>query len=441
MSDPDLIALTDRIVVRPWRPNEAARLFDMHRRPEVARWIGGRPMTDPGEAVTLIERNIDRLAVDPRFGAWAVIERSSGIPAGSVLLKPLPDSEGEIEIGWHLHPDSWGRGLATEAGGALLAYGLALGLDEVWAVTHLDNQRSVNVCRKLGLRLLGVTRRWYQKPSLMFWIGTHRDQQPSLSPDGPAPDRLSAVEQVVVQPEPPDTDRARKILRSYLDDVVSRYYGRAVTEAEMAAALEEFPSDDLALPKGVLLVAYVAGAVVGCVGLRLLADRTGEITRLFVAKSHHGRGLAKRLLDELEQVARNHGLTTLRLDTREDLVEARSLYARQGFHEVSPFNDGPYADHWYEKTLGLRWHCSFVAGTAVALRLPLQPLVGPKERRDLATTGLLVSGFFEAALICGAWDPGCGDKRGDHGNAMSARPVWPVTPTAISEQVQFAVGI
>lgn len=186
--DGDVIAGTDRVVLRPWRVDEADRLFDMQRRMEVARWIGGRPMVDRMEAVGWIERISALLADDPRFGAWAVVERSTGVLAGSVLLKPLPDGAGEIEIGWHLHPDSWGRGLATEAGGALLARGFALGLDEIWAVTHLDNQRSAAVCTKLGMRELGVTHRWYPGPSRMFWVGAEPGQRPTLKPDGPAPD-------------------------------------------------------------------------------------------------------------------------------------------------------------------------------------------------------------------------------------------------------------
>jgi RimJ/RimL family protein N-acetyltransferase len=186
--DSAVVVGTERIVVRPWRADEADRLFDMHRRAEVARWIGARPMAEPDEARRLIERYTEGLARDPRFGAWAVVERSSYSPAGSVLLKPLPDGDGEIEIGWHLHPDSWGRGLATEAGGALLTRAFAAGLDEVWAVTHLDNNRSAGVCRKLGMRRLGITRRWYHKPNLMFWVGARRDQRPSLDADEPAPE-------------------------------------------------------------------------------------------------------------------------------------------------------------------------------------------------------------------------------------------------------------
>jgi RimJ/RimL family protein N-acetyltransferase len=119
-TDPAAVLETERLVVRPWRVDEADCFFDLHSRIEVVRWWGGTPMQDPREAVELLELYAERLAADPRFGAWAVVERSSGTPAGTVILKPLPDGNGEIEIGWHLHPDSWGRGLASEAAGALL---------------------------------------------------------------------------------------------------------------------------------------------------------------------------------------------------------------------------------------------------------------------------------------------------------------------------------
>lgn len=180
-----LIAETERLLIRPWRPEEADRFFDMHRRMEVARWIGGRPMQSRDEAAALIERYAERLAEDPRFGAWAVVERSAAVPAGSVLLKPLPNGDGEIEIGWHFHPDSWGRGLAREAAAPLRDLGFSYGIEEIWAVTHLDNERSIRVCRAIGMRQLGVTHRWYQEPSRMFWIGARPETQPSLAPDEP----------------------------------------------------------------------------------------------------------------------------------------------------------------------------------------------------------------------------------------------------------------
>jgi RimJ/RimL family protein N-acetyltransferase len=180
------VIATGRLVVRPWRLDEADRFFDIYRRPEVVRWIGAEPMQDHGEAITMIGRNLTRLEADSRFGSWAVINRATGVPVGSVILKPLPDGEGEVEIGWQLHPDSWGNGFASEAARAVLDRGFADGLPEVWAVTYLDNTRSVAVCRRIGMRLLGITHRWYHEPSLMFWIGSSPGQEPSLGPDVPA---------------------------------------------------------------------------------------------------------------------------------------------------------------------------------------------------------------------------------------------------------------
>jgi len=44
-------------------------------------------------------------------------------------------------------------------------------------------------------------------------------------------------------------------------------------------------------------------------------------------------------------------VSILRLDTRHDLVEARSLYAAHGYREVPAFNDAPYAEHWFTKAV------------------------------------------------------------------------------------------
>jgi RimJ/RimL family protein N-acetyltransferase len=181
------VARTPRLVIRPWRPDEADRLFDLLRRTEVVRWLSpGALMTRPEEASRRIEQWSAELAAEPRLGRWAAVDLASGIPAGTVVLKPLPDGDGEVEIGWYFHPDSWGRGLARESAEAVLAHGFAIGLREVWAVTYLDNERSAAVCRNIGMRLLGVTTRWYHEPSLMFWVGAHDGQQPTLSPDEPA---------------------------------------------------------------------------------------------------------------------------------------------------------------------------------------------------------------------------------------------------------------
>ncbi|MCV2489102.1 GNAT family N-acetyltransferase [Geodermatophilus sp. YIM 151500] len=150
---------TDRLRLRPWTtaPDDLARMADLYGREEVTRWVGGTPSVPPAE---LVARWAAVHARDGRYGCWA-IERSDGVVAGTVLFKPLPNGVGEIEVGWHLHPDSWGHGYATEAGRAVIERGFAAGVPEVYAVVRPGNTASAAVCRRLGMQPLGRMRRWY----------------------------------------------------------------------------------------------------------------------------------------------------------------------------------------------------------------------------------------------------------------------------------------
>lgn len=136
-----------------------------------------------------------------------------------------------------------------------------------------------------------------------------------------------------------------------MGEVASRYLGRRATDAEIDAALLADPTDDLTLPRGILLVADRGGAVVGCAGLRLLPGRLGEVKRVFVEPAARCHGLGSQLMAALERHAGEHGVTRLRLDTRRDLVEARAMYGALGYQEVPAFSTGPYAEHWFAKSL------------------------------------------------------------------------------------------
>ncbi|WUR56975.1 GNAT family N-acetyltransferase [Micromonospora chokoriensis] len=72
---------------------------------------------------------------------------------------------------------------------------------------------------------------------------------------------------------------------------------------------------------------------------------------MFVRPEHRGVGGGAALLAAVEQAARTAGVHRIRLDTRNDLVEARALYARHGYVEIPAYSSGPYADHWFEKEL------------------------------------------------------------------------------------------
>jgi RimJ/RimL family protein N-acetyltransferase len=162
---------TARLRIRPWSHEEADRVLDIQSRMEVVKWLGdGQPvlMKDLDEAHERIDRYHVRSEAPP-LGFWAVEVRETGVVAGSVILLTLPNAEnGEVEVGWHLHPDSWGHGYATEAAAAVITHGFQAGLPEIYAITHTTNAASQAVCGRLGLEDLGIMRKWYEGESRVY---------------------------------------------------------------------------------------------------------------------------------------------------------------------------------------------------------------------------------------------------------------------------------
>lgn len=109
--------------------------------------------------------------------------------------------------------------------------------------------------------------------------------------------------------------------------------------------------DEMRPPAGLFLVARLHGEPVGCGGLKFHGAEPTEIKRMWVAASARGLGVGRRLLTELERRAAAHGHHTVRLETNRALVEAIAMYRSAGYRDVEPFNDLPYAHHWFEKRL------------------------------------------------------------------------------------------
>jgi RimJ/RimL family protein N-acetyltransferase len=166
-----LIFETERLRIREWTdsPADLARLYDIYRRDEIMRWLGGgKALESPAQAREMQARwaAYGKLH-EGRYGSWAIEVRDTGAAAGTVLLRPLPEpsdgseSGGEVEIGWHLHPDSFKHGYATEAARGALKFGFGNGLREIYAIARPDNAPSLAVMHRLGMRHLGRTVRWY----------------------------------------------------------------------------------------------------------------------------------------------------------------------------------------------------------------------------------------------------------------------------------------
>lgn len=128
---------------------DADAFFRLNSHPDVMRYTGEPPLPSVEAAREAIAgyRDWD----DPGYGRWACVLRDEGAMIGFCGLKFLPEL-GETDIGYRLHPDYWGRGLATEAARATLHYGFeTLDLEEIVALVLPGNAASVRVLQKLRM--------------------------------------------------------------------------------------------------------------------------------------------------------------------------------------------------------------------------------------------------------------------------------------------------
>jgi DNA-binding MarR family transcriptional regulator/GNAT superfamily N-acetyltransferase len=159
-------------------------------------------------------------------------------------------------------------------------------------------------------------------------------------------DRLLRAASIEFIREDARSPEAQRCLERYYAELGARFPGGFELHADDAPA-----ADELAPPAGCLLVARLFGEPVGCGGIRALRPGVAEIKRMWVSPQVRGLGVGRRLLAELERVAIGHKRRTIRLDTHGSLTEALSLYRTCGYREIPRYNDNPYAQHWFEKTL------------------------------------------------------------------------------------------
>jgi RimJ/RimL family protein N-acetyltransferase len=142
---------TPRLLIRPWADEDRAAFCEFMCDPEVMEYLNNRtPFTDQ-QVDEWLARQGRQLA---EFGVCmgAIIEKETNRLIGIAGTQPL-GTTGDLEIGWILRRDAWGRGYATEAGEAAMRYVLeTLARPRVVAIIHPDNQPSKRVAERLGMQ-------------------------------------------------------------------------------------------------------------------------------------------------------------------------------------------------------------------------------------------------------------------------------------------------
>jgi RimJ/RimL family protein N-acetyltransferase len=148
-----VILTTPRLLLRTFRRDDLPHYAALNADLEVVRHLGGVPLS---------RANSDQLAVWAQerharegTGLLAIERREDAAFLGMCGLHCLYDwYPDDIEIGWRLAREHWGRGYATEAATAWLEHGFAtLGLPRVISVTDPPNRRSLAVMHRLGMVL------------------------------------------------------------------------------------------------------------------------------------------------------------------------------------------------------------------------------------------------------------------------------------------------
>jgi len=162
---------TERLILRPARLADFDAYAAMWADPDVTRFIGGKPFSREASWTRFLRQLGMWRAYG--FGFFIVEEKVTGRFLGEAGFHDLkreitPSLEGTMETGWGLVPAAHGRGYATEAVTALLAWRAATfpGM-RVTCIIDPDNAQSIRVAGKLGFREVARTT-YHGAPSIMF---------------------------------------------------------------------------------------------------------------------------------------------------------------------------------------------------------------------------------------------------------------------------------
>lgn len=143
---------TERLRLRRFTVDDTAFILELVNDPSWLRFIGDRNVRNLEDAKNYILKGPVASYAKHGFGLWLVELKADGTPLGICGLlqrDTLPD----VDIGFALLPQFCGQGYAVEAGLATMAYGrTTVGLKRIVAITSPDNESSIRILDKLGLR-------------------------------------------------------------------------------------------------------------------------------------------------------------------------------------------------------------------------------------------------------------------------------------------------
>jgi RimJ/RimL family protein N-acetyltransferase len=164
---------TERLVVRPWRVDDAEAALAIYGAADVTRWL--TPVMGQVDDLTTMRSVLEAWVEDqpnmlPPRGRWAVTTADDDTPVGGLAIRLLPPFKEDLELSWQLRPEAWGHGYASEAARALARWAFTQDIDELFAVARPGNTRAMATARRVGMEWVGETDKYYDLRLQVFRI-------------------------------------------------------------------------------------------------------------------------------------------------------------------------------------------------------------------------------------------------------------------------------
>jgi RimJ/RimL family protein N-acetyltransferase len=145
---------TARLLLRPYQVEDLPFILDLFGREDVARYLPWEPMDEEAGRALLGRRlRQTRITAEGELLALAAVDPATDRVIGEFVLRLTSAASAQGEIGWAIHPDVQGRGLATEGAREMLRLGFdELGLHRIVAECDARHVASFRVMQRLGMR-------------------------------------------------------------------------------------------------------------------------------------------------------------------------------------------------------------------------------------------------------------------------------------------------
>ena len=152
----DAVLETSRLILRSFTLDDVDAMYQLMTVPQVIRYVGNKPAQSKQDVLDYLQQHPLRDYQVYGYGRFACVWKETGQVIGFSGIKYLEEIS-ETELGYRFLPEFWGKGLATEAGQAVIEFAQGLGLKRLVAVIHPQNEGSKLVATKLGFSLEGKT--------------------------------------------------------------------------------------------------------------------------------------------------------------------------------------------------------------------------------------------------------------------------------------------